>query len=239
MSPEKLEDAGEVGSNRVSRQGDPMSLERLPPPRPAQCLIGVRSSRCKGGTIVAEDVWTVDEHRRRVCDPDGYRPCFCPRCEHPRLHVHDYVERKPVGLATVVVLTLVRYVCTACGAVWRVLPAFLPRHLWWTWRRVEAATAPEPAETQDEADDAQVRPVPPTTRRRWLDRLGASARQLVVLLASRGVRAVSAVAGAVGPQATRAGLVEAYAGQFDVPLGLRLGAVAALVHRLQRGVRLM
>jgi hypothetical protein len=67
----------------------------------------------------------------------------------------------------------------------------------------------------------------------------SSARQLVVLLASRGTALVRAVAEAVGPDATRRTLVDAYASLLRVEPGHKLASVAALVDRLERGVRLM
>jgi len=116
--------------------------QRLPPPQPEECLILSRKSRFRGGTIVAEDVWTLEEHRRRISSPDGYRPCECARCGHDRLHLHDYLERKPLGALMLCVLTVARFMCAnpSCGATWRVLPAFLARHLWWVWERVERST---------------------------------------------------------------------------------------------------
>ena len=69
----------------------------------------------------------------RVCDPDGYRPCGCPRCGHAVLHVHGYLERHPRGeLGLPGVVRIIQYVCAAaeCGATWRILPRFLARHLW-------------------------------------------------------------------------------------------------------------
>jgi hypothetical protein len=70
-----------------------MSRDRLPPPHQEACLVRLRSSSQKGGTIIAEDVTDRATHERRVCDPDGYRPPFCPNCGGRTLHVHDYRER--------------------------------------------------------------------------------------------------------------------------------------------------
>jgi hypothetical protein len=41
-----------------------MSQNRLPPPQPEACLISSRASRYKGGTRIAEDLWSVEEHVR-------------------------------------------------------------------------------------------------------------------------------------------------------------------------------
>ena len=225
-----------------------MSQERLPPPQPEECLILSRKSRFRGGTIVAEDVWTLEEHRRRMSSPDGYRPGECARCGHDRLHLHDYLERKPLGVLMLCVLTVARFICAnpSCGATWRVLPAFLARHLWWVWERVERATPAEPRpttaelETSVEPAGARLgRPVPDRTRRRWLGRLTASARQLLVLLASTGTAAVKAVAEKVHLDATRRTLVEAYVESFAPRVGTQLASIGALVDRLERGIRLM
>lgn len=57
-----------------------MSRDRLPLSQPDPCLTSSRKSRYKGGTIIAEDVWSVEEHRRRVAAPDAYRPPACLAC---------------------------------------------------------------------------------------------------------------------------------------------------------------
>jgi len=233
-----------------------------------------RASRYKGGTIIAEDVWSPEEHIRRMSSPDGYRPEVCGRCGSDRLHVHDYPERKPLGVAMLAALRVVRFICAnpSCGATWRVLPAFLARHLWWVWRRVERATTlpaapacpttttqtptPTPAAVAATASSArapvessiasggsasgqalELRPVPKRTRDRWLGRLASSARQLVVLLATTGTTVVKAVAESVHLDATRRDLVEAYGAVCGVMSGTRFASLAALVDRLERGIR--
>jgi hypothetical protein len=61
-----------------------MSQERLAPQQPEDCLAQSRKSRCKGGTLIAADVWTVEEHRRRLSDPERpYRPAECPKVTAP------------------------------------------------------------------------------------------------------------------------------------------------------------
>jgi hypothetical protein len=230
-----------------------MSRNRLPPPQPEACLTTSRASRYKGGTIIAEDVWTPDEHVRRMSSPDGYRPEVCGRCGHDRLHVHDYLERKPLGLVMLAALRIVRFVCAnpSCAATWRILPAFLARHLWWVWRRVEGATtSPAPTPPTQPATGSVTepsalppphapppRPVPERTWRRWRGRLETSARQLVVLVATTGTAAVKAVAESVHLDATRRELVEAYGAVGEVTLGTRFASLAALVDRLERGIR--
>lgn len=222
----------------------PMSQERLPPPQPQDCLISSRKSRCKGGTIIAEDVWTPEEHERRIGCPDEYRPSGCARCGHDRLHVHDYVERSPLGLLMRCALRIVRFICAnpRCGATWRVLPAFLARHLWWSWERIEAVMAATTTTTVTAAAPAPLhamRPVPETTRRRWLERLGSSARQLLVLLSTTGTASVKAVADLLDLDTTRQDLIAAYVAAFQPAAGTRLASVGALVDRFERGIRLM
>lgn len=78
-----------------------------------------------------------------------------------------------------------------------------------------------------------------SARTRWRSRLAAAARVLVVLLAASGGLELEAVAAQVGLDASRAELVQAYAEHSDVRPGARLAAVAALTHRLERGIRLM
>jgi hypothetical protein len=81
--------------------------------------------------------------------------------------------------------------------------------------------------------------VPERTRSRWRARLAAAARVLVVLFAASGGLALEEIAARVGLDASRAGLVVAYAELADVAPDAQLAAVAALAHRLERGIRLM
>jgi hypothetical protein len=194
-------------------------------------------SSFKGGTLIAEEVRDLDAHRRRICDPDGYRPDRCPRCGHDVLHVHCYPERHPRGEPGMpLVVQVAQYMCAAaeCGATWRVLPMFLARHLWRAWKTVERVALPGAVFSPSAAP-----PVPERTRCRWRSRLAATARVLVVLLAASGGLALEAVAAQVGLDASRADLVHTYAEQAHVAGGARLAAVAALTHRLERGIRLM
>jgi hypothetical protein len=238
-----------------------MSQQRLPPPQPDPCLIQSRKAKFRGGTLIAEEVWSAEEHEKRLCDPDGYRPEQCGHCGCRRLHVHDYPLRRPVGEPLLTLLRIVRFICSneQCQATWRVLPAFLARHLWWIWQRISTATRNEADEASTVSVDAEGvgeptaaptgtsagraehkgRAVPTRTRRRWQQRLSASSRQLVVLMASRAVRGVQQVAEAVGLAANRRELVTAYEQALDIAVRASLGALAALIDRLERGVRLM
>ena len=203
-----------------------MSHNGLPPPAPA-CLWRPYSSnpKCKGGTLIVEDVGDRETHERRRCDPDGYRPATCPACGHGKLHVHDYPERKRL------LIILVRYLCPACGATWRMLPLFVTRMLWRSWPVVEAATiGPRlPAAAT----------VPKRTVRRWLARLATASASLVEVLHKAGDAAQVAVAATVEAAATRLRLVIAYAKIAAVPTGQRLSRLASIIHRLVPGVRLM
>jgi hypothetical protein len=205
----------------------------LPPPESESCLVHSRVSRFKGGTLINEEVGDLESHERRVADPDGYRPHACPRCLHPVLHVHSYRERRP---RRDVVIRIVQYLCAheSCGAIWRVLPLFLARHLWWAWRAVERAV-----QSDDERTPADRSPVPQQTRRRWRARLASSARVLLALFAARGNVEVREVAVDVGTHATRSALVERYVDRTHIVVGERLARVATLAHQLERGVRLM
>jgi hypothetical protein len=194
-------------------------------------------SSFKGGTLIAEDVHDLDAHLRRLCDPDSYRPDRCPRCGHDVLHVHCYPERHPRGESGMPpVVRVVQYICTAaeCSATWRILPMFLARHLWRVWKTVERVALPGEAPARSAAP-----PVPERTRCRWSARLAAAARVLVVLFAASGGFVLESVAAQVGLDASRAELVHAYAEQTDGPRGAQLAVVAALTHRLERGIRLM
>lgn len=115
-----------------------MSCDQLPPPA-APCLIRRSSSTHKGGTLIAEDVTDQETHRRRLCDPDGYRPAHCRRCGHSGLHVHDYPERQVRSGNGRSVIRVVRHRCAGCGAIWRILPAFLARFLRCVWSLIEQA----------------------------------------------------------------------------------------------------
>lgn len=214
-----------------------MTDHRPPPPEPEDCLTRSRVSRYKGGTLIAEDVLDLATHGRRIVDPGGYRPAQCPRCGGQVLHVHDYPRRKPCGEPGLPPeITVVRHICAdpACEATWRILPAFLARHVWRVWGTVERTVGE--ARPPPEPDPA---PIPKRTERRWRARLLSSAKQLVLLLATSGGVLLEAIAKRVGLEATRLTLLDVHAQMAATPLRCRLAALAALVHRLERGIRLM
>jgi len=206
-----------------------MSQPRLPPPEPEDCLIRSRVSRYKGGTLVAEDVVDPDVHRPRLADPDGYRPKECPRCGADVLHVHDYLTRIFRGRDN---LRIVRYRCAnpTCRATWRILPAFLARHLHRPWSTIERVVL---------EDQHTGNVVPNTTKRRWCSRLLSSARHLVALLAGNFGTWLEHIAKTAGLDSTRFELVETYGNFVKPPSGQSLSQIAALIHRLERGIRLM
>ena len=213
-----------------------MSQNRLPPPAPEACLVRLRPSSQKGGTIIAEDVKEPYEHERRICNPDGYRPPFCPSCGATRLHVHDYRERVLRAEPGEPVARVVRHECVGCDAVWQILPAFIARHLWRSWQVVEHVL------TRTGAATCSMRrwpPVPERTRRRWRARWLRPAHYLVQVLAACGEAAWSALVGELSADATCADLVATYADAQATPAGQRLAAVAALVYRLGPKVRLV
>ncbi|HKO07449.1 MAG TPA: DUF6431 domain-containing protein, partial [Alphaproteobacteria bacterium] len=214
----------------------PMTDHRPPPPEPEGCLTYSRASRYKGGTLIAEDVHDLETHRRRIADPDGYRLAECPRCGGRVLHVHDYPRRKPRGEPGLPrEIPVVRYICTEpdCEATWRILPALLARHLWRVWSTIEqTVSTPSPPKPC-------AMPVPEQTARRWRARLASAARQIVVLLATSGGVLLEAIAKRVGLESARVELVDVHAQMAGAPPGRRLADLAALVHRLERGIRLM
>ena len=202
-----------------------------PAPNPEDCLLFSHLSSPKGGTLIAEGVTAVQEHRRRLCDPDGYRPQGCSRCGHGKLHVHDYRTRGRRD-AEGEPLPVVRYLCPCCKATYQVLPQFVARHLWSSWPTVEEQTLAERL-------PPSAKPVPERTRRRWLARLLCTALLLVQVLAQSGSQALEGLAQQVGLWATRAELVTAYQQSCKPPPSRVLSGLAALLHRLCPCVRLM
>ncbi len=215
-----------------------MSRHRLPPPEPEACLVRLRPSSQKGGTIIAEDVLDRATHERRVCDPDGYRPSFCPNCGEKTLHVHDYRTRTLRAEPGEAVATIVRHACVGCTAIWQILPAFIACHLWRSWRVVEHELSSAGA-VLAMPEMRRWPPVPKRTHRRWRARWLRPALFLVQLLATCGEAVWSALASALAPAARCADLVAACAIAQVTSAGQRLLSVAALIYRLQPKVRLM
>ena len=208
-----------------------MSDHRSPPPEPAACLDRRKPSTQKGGTLIAEDVTDPETHRRRLCHPDGYRPDECPSCRHEVLHVHGYRERLLVADSAMSWVTIAIYLCVGCGGTWRVLPRFVARHLWRSWRTVEASI------TGTASPSGPV--VAARTVRRWRERLRSSARLLVQIFATSGGALLETVAQSAGLCATRGEFVAVYAATVTPTASSWFAEVAAFVHRLCSGVRLM
>jgi hypothetical protein len=197
-----------------------MSSNELPPPAPL-CLERPYPSSQKGGTLIAEDVADLAAHRKRLSEPDGYRPRSCPRCYCLRLHAHDFRERQLRGDPDDRRITVRRYRCTGCGGCWQILPRLVARWLWRSWSVVEQALGLV----------VGVVFVPEQTLRRWRRRLSCEARSVVQALAASARPALECVAAAIGVHATRRALVERS--------GQALAGIGALVHRLMPGLRLM
>lgn len=213
-----------------------MTDHRPPPPEPEDCLTHSRVSSCKGGTLIVEHVHDLGTHLRLLADRDSYRPDVCARCFGRVLHVHDYPERLPRGeLGLPPVIRIVRFICAdpACRATWRILPAILARHLWRIWPTVERTTHPAEPPVIDPM------PIPERTAQRWRERVASAAKQLVLLLASSGGFLFERIAKRAGLDATRWELVDVHARVAAPPAGRRLADLAAVVHRLERGIRLM
>lgn len=81
--------------------------------------------------------------------------------------------------------------------------------------------------------------VPARTQRRWRARWRRPAGVLTQILATCGEAVWVALAAGLGPAATCADLVAAYAGMAGTAAGQRLASVTALLYRLQPRVRLM
>jgi hypothetical protein len=210
-----------------------VSRNRLAPPAIEACLIRLRPSTQKGGTIIAEDVMDLATHDKRICDPDGYRPKICLRCSKWLFHVHDYRERVLRAEPSQPVTRIVRHVCVACKAIWQVLPAFIARHLWRTWRVVAHTMVRNERPVSGQPPGPKV---PAHTVRRWRLRWQRPAQALRQILAASGEAAWAELAARLRPEATCADLVAAYAvAQVVEPLA----ALAALLYRLQPKVRLM
>ena len=211
-----------------------MTDHRSPPPPAETCLVRSYASRAvKGGTLIAEAVTELAMHLRHLA-LGTYRPPCCPVCG-AAMHVHDYPQRR-LRASSIGSADVVRFRCadrTDCGAVFRVLPAFIARHLWRAWDTVEEATrSPEPGEKRVPGR------VPSRTVARWVARLATSGMAVVVALASSPLGAT--LAETVGLDGSRAEVVAGYAAAAPRPRrGQLVGALAGLVHRAAPGIRLV
>lgn len=202
-----------------------MDPEWAAPPAAETCLVSSDASRGrKGGTIIDERVLELSVHETMMKNPASYRPAEC-RCGCRRLHLHDRRQRRAQGAGGTVV-TVVIFLCTKCFATWRVLPAFLARCLWRSWEVIERALFSERRLS-----------VPARTVQRWHARLAQAALAATQALAVSGAPTLREVAQQVGLEASRGELVKAYA--EATASSSRLAPLAALLHRLSPGLRLM
>lgn len=210
-----------------------MTDDRSPPPEVEACLTCPYPSSQKGGTLIAGGVTSLQEHEQLLRRPDVYRPKECKRCDCPSVHIHAYRERV-LAAESARVTTIVCFRCSnpECEAVWRVLPALLARRLWRSWQVVETATMPG-------AGAAASSPVPERTRRRWKQRLGTAARLLLMALASSTDAVVQQLADSMADAASRLELVLAHALATGCSDGWRLASLAAVIHQISPGIRVM
>ena len=206
-----------------------MTDQQSPPPAPSGCLCRPYPSTQKGGTLVAEDVWDLATHEQRLETPAVYRPAACPRCQ-AKVHLHGLRVRVLLGQPERST-EVVRFRCAdraRCGAAWQVLPAFLARWLWRSWAVVQRAL-----------DTPQRSVVPPRTRRRWRARLDRDARALVAALTLASDELATVLVRATGLDARRLELVGYYRRAVRSARDTALAELAAWVHRLVPGIRLM
>jgi len=192
------------------------------------CLDRPYPSSQKGGTLIVAGVCSLEAHEELLCDPDGYRPAACLRCG-AKLHANGFCSRQLRNDDAAAVLIRV-YRCsdrTGCRAVWRVLPAFLPRWLHRRWPVIEAAIK-DPASS----------PVPDRSCRRWIRRQGSPARRVVAALSTAADIVWTALATAVGLEARRRDLAAAYRRQWSPASGWALAELSEAIHRLCPGLRL-
>lgn len=140
------------------------------------------------------------------------------------MHAHDFRERRPRNDARFPPSVLVRrFICAsaACSAVWRVLPGFLARCLWHAWPTVTKAS-----------DTNSRSGVPARTRRRWSSRLNSCGRTLARVLTTAS-ETLGRLVATLTDDPSRRDVVQACGGMAGI------GDLAALVHRLSQGLRVM
>jgi len=194
----------------------------------SSCLDAPYPSSQKGGTLIVAGVRSLEAHEQRLCDPDGYRPAACPRCG-AKLHVQDSRTRQLRNDEQAYVGVKI-YRCAdrgRCGAVWRVLPAFLARWLRRRWSVIEAAI-----------EDPTTSPVPKRTCRRWIRHLARPVRRVVAALTTAADTVWTALATAVGLAGRCADLAATYRRQWTPATGWALAELSEVIHRLCPGLRL-
>jgi transposase-like protein len=208
----------------------------MPLPAAPVCLTTPYSAKPgqKGGTLIAEQVRGIEEHRRLLAS-GGYRPPGCPLCDR-FLHVLDLRPRKLRDQPDSAEEMICRYRCRPCGAVWQVLPGFIARYLHRTWEAVQSALVAAGGLERTGGERRVARK--PSTLRRWLGRLGTSA--LVLIQALVGAAApVEGVLKDLGVECTRGQWVEALAAAGLVEKPRKLAHLACWIHRLEPGLRLL
>lgn len=191
------------------------------------CLDRGYPSSQKGGTLIAESILDRSAQEQCLYEPDRCRPRGCPRCG-AIVHVHDRRSRHRRG-ECLPEIEVLRFRCAdrkRCGATWLILPGFLCRCLWRRWEWVETALEGEGG-------------VPVRTRDRWKARLRSSGRKLVTVLTTASGGVWSSLSGAFGLEATRSDVVAGYRGRLEPLSGRCFSELAALLHRLSPGVRLV
>jgi hypothetical protein len=184
-----------------------------------------------GGTIVV-GVMSLDEHRRRIEDPDSYRPDERRSCGHRVLHVHDYRERRlRTADGAVARVRLGRFVCHDCGAIWRILPKFICPWLRATWETVDRVVSG--------AHDAREVHVPTRTAERWRARFTSSAPSLGAVLGSTYAHRHHEIVMATQLDGTQADLVGAFGRQTGTVGAEAFASLADVLSQIRPGTRLM
>ncbi len=205
-------------------------------PAVAACLTAPYSSKPsqRGGTLIAEDVRDLEDHRHWVGLVDAYRPDRCASCLCPTLHGHGLRSRLLRMGVWSIEEEIRRFRCQGCGGIWQVLPAVIARWLHRTWGVVQSAAQAAGA-IAGSGGEPREPAVPRRTVRRWVARLGLMACVLVQVLSS----SVETSLPAVETGATRGELVEALVAADSVGAANKLADVAGWIHRVVPGVRLM
>jgi hypothetical protein len=107
------------------------------------------------------------------------------------------------------------------------LPLFLARRLWRSWRAVQSATV---------GPRLHGPPVPAMTVSRWRARLASDARMILQVLATSGDQVLAGVTREVGLCVDRLAALRAYQATTKT---VGLAPLAEHLHRLMPGVRLM
>ena len=206
----------------------------MPPPEAPSCLIRPYSAKPgqKGGTMISSDVVTRAEHRRRLSDPDCYRPSECANCHHHRLHAHDIRERKCRNLGAAVE-KFRRYKCVYCRAIWMVLTSFMPRYLQRVWLVVQSTVVQRGG--LDATGAERHVDVAKSTVYRWLRRLRCSAAVVTQAFAEAAALPVELLA----DLRTRGVLVDSLTAAGFIEPDRKMEATAEWIHRISPGLRLI